>query len=265
VSKPSHSRTRRPRREDPPATGGRAREREHLARQRTESVAVTAHDLKNPLAGIKAQAQLLRGRAERRLGADSEWLVGGLGLIEQAAARAAMMLDRLSELARTEGESPPDLQRERMDLGALIHDVAAEQQQTTQQHAIGLESPDAALVGDWDRALLGRVLSNLLANAIKYSPEGGGIAVKLACQKDAAGAWAVLTVQDEGVGIPTEELARVFERSYRGRRTGEQVEGSGLGLAGARQMVEQHGGTLSAESAAGAGSTFTVRLPLVTD
>lgn len=174
-------------------------------------------------------------------------------------------LDRLSEFARTEGESPPDLRRERVDLYTLMRDVAAEQQQTTQRHAIGLESPEAALVGQWDRALLGRVLSNLMANAIKYSPEGGGIAVKLASQQDAVGAWAVLTVQDEGVGIPTEELVRVFERSYRGRRTAEQVEGSGLGLAGARQIVEQHGGTISAESEAGAGSTFTVRLPLVTD
>jgi signal transduction histidine kinase len=262
---PSPRSTRRQRREDLAATDSQAREREHLARQRTESLAVAVHDLKNPLAGIKAQAQLLRGRAERRLGTDAEWLVEGLRLIEQAAVRAAVMLDRLSELTPTEEESSPDLRRERVDLGALARDVAAEQQQTTQRHAIELQSPDPAVVGEWDRALLGRVLSNLLANAVKYSPEGGGIAVKLTCEEDAGGTWAALTVRDEGVGIPTEELARVFERSYRGRRTAEQVEGSGLGLAGARQMVEQHGGTISAESEAGAGSTFTVRLPLVTD
>jgi signal transduction histidine kinase len=262
---PSQSSTRRRRRDDPTATGGRAAEREHLAHQRSESLAVGFHDLKNPLAGIKGQAQLLRRRAEKRLRTEDEWLVGGLRLIEQAAARAAGMLDRLSELARTEGESPPDLRRERVDLGALMRDVAAERQQTTQQHAIELESPNPAVVGDWDRALLGRVLSNLMANAIKYSPKGGGIAVKLACQKDTYGAWAVLTVHVEGVGIPAEELARLFEHSYRGKRTAEQVEGRGLGLAGARQMVEQHGGTISAASKAGAESTFTVRLPLVTD
>jgi signal transduction histidine kinase len=249
----------------PTAKGGHPHEGEHLARQRSESLAVGFHDLKNPLAAIKAQAQLLRGRAEQRLGTDDEWLMGGLRRIEQAAARAAGMLDRLSELARTEEEGPPDLRRERMDLGALVREVAAEQQQTTQRHAIDLESPGSGVVGDWDRALLGRVLSNLLANAVKYSPEGGGIAVNLIREKDAGGTWAVLTVRDEGVGIPTEELARVFERSYRRRRTAEQVEGIGLGLAGARQLVEQHGGTISAVSEAGAGSTFTVRLPLVTD
>jgi signal transduction histidine kinase len=75
-------------------------------------------------------------------------------------------------------------------------------------------------------------------------------------------AWAVLRVRDQGIGIPPADLPRIFERFYRATNVAGQIQGSGIGLAGSRQVVEQHGGTIVVESREGAGSTFTVRLPL---
>ena len=107
-----------------------------------------------------------------------------------------------------------------------------------------------------------RVLDNLLANAIKYSPGGGRIDVALRREARADGAWAVLTVRDEGVGIPAADVAHVFERFRRGSNVTRQFAGTGIGLSGARRIVEQHGGTIEVVSEEGKGSTFTIALPL---
>jgi signal transduction histidine kinase len=139
--------------------------------------------------------------------------------------------------------------------------VAAEQQRTTGKHQIVVAATQAAVVGLWDQARLARVLVNLLSNAIKYSPAGGEVRVSVGRQEDAAGAWAVLAVQDHGVGIPVSDLSRIFERFQRGGNVAA-IGGTGIGLAGARQIVAQHGGSIGVESHEGVGSTFTVRLPL---
>jgi signal transduction histidine kinase len=109
------------------------------------------------------------------------------------------------------------------------------------------------------------VLDNLLANAVKYSPAGGAIEIWAGVDHDPAGGdWACLTVRDHGVGIPVTDLPQLFTRFYRGANVLGRFRGTGMGLAGARQILEQHGGTITVESAEGAGSTFTVRLPLDT-
>jgi signal transduction histidine kinase len=113
-------------------------------------------------------------------------------------------------------------------------------------------------------------LGNLLANAVKYSPDGGEIAVEIAREDDSGragraagttGGWAVVRVRDRGVGIPAEDRERIFGQFERGSNVGK-IAGTGLGLAAARQIVALHGGTVHVESAVGSGSTFTVRLPL---
>lgn len=117
-------------------------------------------------------------------------------------------------------------------------------------------------MGHWDVARLERVVSNLLGNALTYSPPTGGIDLELNREDDGEGSRTVLRVRDRGIGIPTDEMARDFERFYRGRNVVGKIAGAGIGLAGARQIVEQHGGTIEVESQEGRGSTFTVRLPL---
>jgi signal transduction histidine kinase len=109
---------------------------------------------------------------------------------------------------------------------------------------------------------LDRVLDNLLSNAIKFSPNGGGITVAVAHEDVVGGPWAVVAVRDQGLGIPAADLPRVFERFRRARNVEGRIGGTGIGLASVRQIVEQHGGAITVESVEGAGSTFTVRLPL---
>src|SRR5262249_45004452 len=127
---------------------------------------------------------------------------------------------------------------------------------------IRVETALESLVGIWDGVRLGRVLENLLSNAIKYSPNGGGVVVTVA--QDADGR-ALLAVSDQGLGVPAADLPLICERFQRARNGEGRIGGTGIGLGSARQIVEQHGGSISVTSVEGAGSTFTVRLPLDQD
>src|SRR5207237_1022244 len=132
---------------------------------------------------------------------------------------------------------------------------------TTRRHEVRVVAEIASLVGVWDTGRLERVLTNLVANAIKYSPGGGSVTIAVRREDGANGRWAVVSVADEGLGSAAADLPHVFERFYRGENVG-QIRGSGLGLASVRQIVEQHGGRIDVTSVEGHGSTFTIRLPL---
>ena len=159
------------------------------------------------------------------------------------------------------GELPP-LNRHPLDLVSLAQRMVELYQQTTDRHQIRVVAASPVLIGAFDETLLERVLSNLLTNAIKYSPQGGTITVTLERKQDEASAWAMVSVQDHGVGIPPSDLPRIFERFYRAANVGQQIDGHGLGLASAQRIIAQHGGTLSAASAVGEGAILTMRLPL---
>jgi signal transduction histidine kinase len=169
-------------------------------------------------------------------------------------------LEELLDLAQLQAGRPLALQRHATDLVALARTSMHEHQQTTRQHQLHLVAPMERLVGQWDALRLARVLNNLLSNAIKYSPEGGAITLQLAQEDTAQQPWAVLTVQDQGVGIALSELDAIFEPFRRVGDLATQTRGSGLGLASVRQIVEQHGGCISLRSKERAGSVFTVRL-----
>jgi signal transduction histidine kinase len=104
-----------------------------------------------------------------------------------------------------------------------------------------------------------RVVANLLANAIKYSPAGGDVVVSV----DVDAESAILTVRDEGLGIPATDIPHIFERFHRGSNV-ERISGTGIGLASAKDIVELHGGTISVTSVEGQGTTVAVQLPLGT-
>ena len=128
------------------------------------------------------------------------------------------------------------------------------------------ESPAevADLVAD-AQVRLERVLANLVDNAIKYSPSGGAITLTIGTEEDAAGAWAVVSVRDQGLGIPAAALPRLFERFHRAENVVGRIGGTGIGLALARHTIESHGGSIAVESEEAVGSTFTIRLPLAAE
>ena len=132
------------------------------------------------------------------------------------------------------------------------------QHQAAAGHGIQVEDSQPRLIGNWDAGRLERVLANVLGNAIKYSAAGRAIRVRV----DQEDGMAVLAVQDQGIGIPAADLPHVFERFHRAGNVSGRTPGTGLGLASARQIVEQHGGMIMVESQEGAGSTVTIRLPL---
>lgn len=235
-------------------------ERKQAERAREALLASISHDLKSPLTVIRGHAQLLQVKAKRP-GTNPAELTEGLMKIDAAAARMASQLTELLDVTRQQMGQPLELQREPVDLVALARERVAIHQQTSRRHTIEVEATEAELIGQWDRARLERVLDNVIGNAVKYSPQGGRVSVHVGCELDHDTRWAVLTVHDEGVGIPPADLPHVFAPFHRGGNVGS-IPGTGVGLAGARQIVEQHGGTIAVESVEGVGSTFIVRLPM---
>ena len=236
-----------------------------LENQKDTFLAAASHDLKNPLTSIKARAQMLQRRAARVEGADGSALLDGLRAIDQTTTRITGMINELLDVARLQMGRPLLLDRESMDLAELARQVAADYQPATERHELRVDVEATRAVGEWDRPRLERVLSNLVSNAVKFSPDGGRITLRVREERRDDVDWVAIDVEDQGVGIPSDDLPRVFERFFRASNVTGTIEGTGLGLAGACQIVEQHGGLLMVESREGKGSTFTVLLPLRAD
>jgi signal transduction histidine kinase len=188
--------------------------------------------------------------------------VQGLANIDATSTKMAGLVNDLLDSAGVQLGQGIELDRDRSDLVALIGGVAAEHQQATDRHRIRVDALPPELVGNWDTQRLERVLSNLIGNAVKYSPNGGEVRVTIRCEDGPPGRWAVVRVHDEGLGIPAADMSRIFERFHRARNVRGHIGGTGIGLTGARSIVEGHGGTITVESQEGAGSTFTLRLPV---
>jgi signal transduction histidine kinase len=239
-------------------------ERRRFEQLQEEFLSALAHDLMNPLTTVRGQTQILRRRIARGEPLDEGRLSAGLKSIDIASTRMTRLLDELADVMRLRSGHEIDLHRESTDLVALTRRTTAEQDRITERHTIHLESAVDELTGFWDGPRLERVLGNLLGNAIKYSPDGGEITVRIAREGNDAAGGAVLSVEDRGVGIPAGDLSHIFE-PFRRAGNVESFAGSGIGLAGAKRIVELHGGTIAVTSSEGQGSTFTVRLPLAAD
>ena len=225
---------------------------------RDEFVAVVSHDLRNPLTAVKGQIQMVRRRAARGEIPTAEQLVDRLNTIEASVMALSAQIDELHDATRLQAGRPLDLVLRPTDLVELARDCVVRHQQMSETHRLHFETTVPTLMCTGDAGRLERVLANLLSNAIKYTPQGGDITVQVV--RD--GNWGVVGVEDHGLGIPAADLPHVFERFRRASNVAGQIAGSGLGLAGARDIVGQHGGTISVQSVEGQGTTFVVRLPL---
>jgi signal transduction histidine kinase len=229
----------------------------HEIQARDDFTATASHDLKSPLTFIKGMASLRRRRAVRT--PETEPLIDALEQIEASAGRMAQQLDELVDAGRLQTGRPLELRRDHVDLVGLARKAVSEHQHTTDRHALHVSSSVSHLVGTWDETRLGRVLDNLLDNAVKYSPRGGAVNVAISAEQ---GDQAVLSVSDCGEGIPANDLPHIFERFRRGANVEGRIPGAGIGLAGVQSIVEQHCGTIAVASEVGVGTTFTIRLPL---
>lgn len=221
---------------------------------RRDFVANVSHELRSPLAGIKAVIEtLMSGAIDDRANAED--------FLQRADAevdRLIQLVEELLELSRIESADAPLVLRD-LDLVPLLRDASERlrPQAERKRQRINLEISQEQSLVLADRGRIERALTNLLHNAIKFTPEDGVITLGL---KHSAGV-ATITVQDTGIGIDSEDLPRIFERFYKSDHSRGSV-GTGLGLAIVKHTAEAHGGSVSAESRLGLGSTFSLLLPL---
>jgi signal transduction histidine kinase len=226
-------------------------------RQRDEFLAIASHDMRTPLAAVRGYAQLALRHLDREPG-DNAPLERWLTDIDESANRLTGLVSELMDVSLLRGGRKVPLQVEPTDLVALVNERVREHASSSDdQHAFKVSTAAQEVIGNWDASRLGRVLDNLLGNAVKYSPNGGTIDVTVASD----GAYGSVAVADHGIGIAARDMARIFTPMFRGTNTGS-VAGTGLGLSGSRTLVELMGGRIQVQSKLGHGSTFTIWLPL---
>ncbi len=220
--------------------------------EREDFIRMIYHDLRSPLTPMMGQAQWLLGRLAEK-GMEKE--AAGAGAILRNARRINLMIQELVETTRLESAAL-ELHKEPTDLGMLVADLAGRLGTVEDRGRLrvqrGEELPRVAV----DRQRIERVIENLITNALKYSPPDTPVVVQ--CRRSEG--EVVISVIDQGVGIPPEHQAHLFERFYRAG-AGAKVEGLGLGLYISRLIVEAHGGRIWVESQVGQGSTFSFALP----
>jgi two-component system OmpR family sensor kinase len=228
-----------------------------VARQRSEDkvrqfVADASHELRTPLASIRGYSELTR-RGGHELPDD---VVRALGRIESESVRMTSLVEDLLLLARL--DAGPALVLSEVDLVPLTVDAVSDAHAASPDHEWSLDAPDEPLVVHGDAGRLHQVIANLLANARVHTPEGTRVHTTLARVEDEA----VLTVEDDGPGIPEDLQPVLFERFARGDGSRSRATGStGLGLAIVAAVVDAHHGSVSVSSAPGR-TVFTVRLPV---
>jgi two-component system phosphate regulon sensor histidine kinase PhoR len=229
-------------------------ERRRAEARRIDFYSVMAHDLRSPL---NAMLMRIGGLLSGRRGPLPAEAVAELRKLEESSRGMAKMIKDFLDLARMEGAGYK-ISRERVDVGTLVSKIVEELRPIARASGLALEwkrpAADASVIGDPDR--LSQVMSNLVGNAIKFTPAGGSVAIEVETLPDAVRT----TVSDNGAGIAPELLPLLFNRFTQGS-TGQRQSGWGLGLMIVREIVEAHGGRLDVRSEVGKGSAFSFRLP----
>lgn len=219
-----------------------------------EFLAGVAHDLRNPLNVLKLSADSI---SSAQTLPPAERIRTSLARISAQTDRLARLVDDLLDRTRVEAGNL-QLHVEVSDLRPLVTEVADLHRASSDRHHLEVTLPPLPVLVRCDPTRVVQVLTNLVSNALKYSPGGGAVRIDL----EAAGGEVLLTVADEGIGIAPGDLERIFEPFHRSSGPGGKIPGVGLGLSVARRLVQAHGGRIEVESQAGVGSTFRVWLPV---
>jgi PAS domain S-box-containing protein len=221
---------------------------------RNRFVAMSSHELRTPLAAIASAEELLRHYGERLPEAER---IEVLDSIVAGVQRMSRMMDRVLLLGKAEA-GMLEFRPQTIDLVPLCRQFVEEARAMLPGHPgeVALELGDGVGEGVYDEKLLRHIFSNLLSNALKYSPEGGPVRFQVRRE----GPSTVFQVADQGIGIPPDEISRLFQSFHRASNVGA-IQGTGLGLAIVKNAVDMHGGGIEVHSTPGKGTTFTVTLP----
>jgi signal transduction histidine kinase len=233
-----------------------ARERQ-IAELQSDFVAAVSHEFRSPLTSIGHISELL---AHGRLEADGPRREA-YGVLVRDTARLRGLVEGLLDFGRFDA-GPSAFRFEEIDVGELVETTVADfrDRAAAEGFRIDVVGSLESVVARADREAMTRALWNLLDNAVKYSPDSRTIRVELA----ATGDRVAVGVRDRGIGIPSEEQQRIFDRFVRGTAAkSRRIRGTGIGLAMVRQIVAAHGGEIAVASEPGQGSCFTIQLPVV--
>ena len=221
-------------------------------------IADASHELRTPLTSIRGFAELHRQGAVT----DPEAVSDLLRRIEDEAERMGLLVDDLLLLARLDQQRPPETGP--VDVGEVARAAVEAARAAAPDRQVRLDAPPTALVVTGDGPRLRQVVTNLLDNALAYSPAGTPVAVQVASVDGDAGPRVSVEVTDRGPGLTPDQQARVFERFYRTDAARSRARGgTGLGLSIVAAITASHGGTVEVDSTPGEGSTFRVLLPAV--
>jgi PAS domain S-box-containing protein len=232
-----------------------AQEAGYAVRVRDEFLSVAAHELKTPVTSVRGLSEWLLRLAERGEEPDRARQRRALAMINRQSQNLSRLVTQLLEVVRLDA-GRLEIERHEEDLVPLVRRIVEQAQSLTDRHELVLTAP-AGLRASVDAFRFEQVVTNLLDNAIKYSPDGGPIEVELL--EPRAGS-VQLAVRDHGIGVPRGQRAEIFERFHQAHADSHR-SGLGLGLYLSRQIVEQHHGRLELESPASGGSRFVVNLP----
>jgi len=227
---------------------------QEVDQMKDELIALVSHELRTPLTSIVGYLELLTDPEAEPL---TEQQARFLSIISRSAERLLSLISDLLLMAQVESGGVL-LDREALDLGAIAEDCVASARPTAAKRGVELEVEIAATPVYGDRRCLSEVVDNLLSNALKFTPDGGSVTVRVARTESTV----LLEVADTGIGIPPEEQAQLFSKFFRTRGAIKRaVQGTGLGLSIVKAIVDAHGGEVDVESEVSKGSTFRVALP----
>ena len=216
-------------------------------------VSMVSHEFRTPLAIVDGNAQRLMRRIDNL---EPDKLKASLTKIRKSVARMTGLMESVLSVARLES-GQIEFRPAEMDLTDLLTDLCHSHQELFPDRNFRIDIDRLTVPVRGDEKLLCQVFSNLMSNAVKYSPEN--IEIRVEAWTDAAG-YAVISVQDQGLGIPPEELDKLFERFFRAS-TSTGIAGTGIGLHLVKHLIDLHDGEIAVSSCVGEGSTFTVKLP----
>ncbi len=219
-------------------------------------ISSVSHELRTPLTSIKAYTETILSSPDMSREMEEECL----HVIEKETERLTTLIESILEISSIEAGTFK-IVREDVNIREVFNRVLSALKPLAQKNKIELlcDIPEKLGTLQGDEIKIESVITNLVNNAIKFTPENGRVSVSARCREDEL----FFYVSDTGVGIPKESLPKIFDRFYRVYREGEQVQGTGLGLAIVKEIVQMHGGRIEVESEVGRGTTLTVVLPLV--
>jgi signal transduction histidine kinase len=225
---------------------------------RDEFLSVAAHELKTPMTSLRGYAQLLAREFERGGPNNADRARRAAWTIQVQSDKLARLVAQLLDVSRLQS-GKLSIERKPSDLSELLREVVETARGQLKEHALVARLPGELWVSI-DPLRIEQVVTNLIDNAIKYSPEGGQIDITLGCS---ASGEVQLAVRDHGVGVPPEHRPHIFDRFYQAHAGGPltSMAGMGLGLYISRQIVELHQGTIEAQFPEEGGTRFVVTLP----